>query len=68
MGRVVMSVSKYGINIDYKCKSLYSKYHGRKCKDFGTSVCLKCDLCYAEMKATDVVRLLKGLDKRYHRT
>lgn len=64
MGKLMMAVSKYGININYRCKSLYAKYKGKKCKDYATSVCMKCDLCQAELSAYDANKLLESYGKK----
>ena len=63
MAKIAMSLSRYGINVDYRCKSLYSKYNGKKCKDLGTDICMKCDMCQAEMSAYDATRLLEKFGK-----
>lgn len=63
MAKIMMSISKHGISIDYRCKSLYSKYKGKKCKDLGTDICTKCDFCQAEMSAYDATRLLEKFSK-----
>ena len=47
MSKLIMAAYTHGININYKCKSLYVKYKGRKCKDFASDVCMSCDFCIA---------------------
>lgn len=64
MAKIMMSISKHGISIDYRCKSLFSKYKGKKCRDFGTDVCMKCDMCQAEMPAYDATKLLEAYERR----
>lgn len=63
MAKIMMSISRHGISIDYRCKSLISKYNGKKCKDLGTDICTKCDMCQAEMSAYDATRLLEKFGK-----
>ena len=63
MSKLVMATSKHGINVNYRCKSLYSKYKGKKCKDYGTDICMKCDLCQAEMSAYNATKLLERYGK-----
>ena len=63
MSKLVMAISKHGVSVNYRCKSLYSKYKGKKCKDYGTDICMKCDLCQAEMSAYNATKLLERYDK-----
>lgn len=65
MGKLIMATAKYGISVNYICKSLYAKYKGRKCKDYMTQVCMTCDLCQAEMSGYDANRLLNAYGARY---
>ena len=58
MGKLIMATAKYGISVNYICKSLYAKYKGRKCKDYMTQVCMTCDLCQAEMSGYNANKLL----------
>ena len=58
MSKLIMSAYRRGIPIDYYCKSIRTKYKGRKCKEFGTAECMTCDLCQAVIPASDVNRLL----------
>lgn len=58
MGKLIMATANHGISVNYRCKSLYAKYKGRKCKDYMTQTCMTCDLCQAEMSAYDANKLL----------
>ena len=60
MSKLIMATYTHGININYKCKSLYVKYKGRKCKDFASDACMSCDFCIAQLPAKEVTRLLKN--------
>lgn len=64
MSKLIVALSRYGISVNYRCKSLYAKYKGRKCKDFGTAICMTCKLCQAEMPAADATRLLDSFGRR----
>ena len=66
MGKLIMATAKYGISVNYICKSLYAKYKGRKCKDYMTQTCMTCDLCQAEMSAYDANRLLNVYGVQKH--
>lgn len=66
MGKLIMATAKYGISVNYICKSLYAKYKGRKCKDYMTQVCMTCDLCQAEMSGYDANRLLNVYGAQKH--
>ena len=66
MGKLIMATAKYGISVNYICKSLYAKYKGRKCKDYMTQVCMTCELCQAEMSGYDANRLLNVYGAQKH--
>lgn len=66
MGKLIMATAKYGISVNYICKSLYANYKGRKCKDYMTQVCMTCDLCQAEMSGYDANRLLNVYGAQKH--
>lgn len=64
MSRLIASIASHGIAVSYRCKSIYAKNHGRRCKEIGTDECYKCNLCQAEMKAADATRLLNVYGRR----
>lgn len=68
MARIIASIAKYGISVTYRCKSIYAKYYGRRCKDLGTDECMRCKLCQAEMSAEDATRLLASFGSKVTRS
>lgn len=63
MSKLVMSINRNGVSVNYICKSIYAKSKGKKCEDFGTDACMKCDLCQAEMSAYNATKLINLLNK-----
>ena len=63
----MISISKNGISVTYKCYNLkYSiiPFH-KKCPDYATNKCFTCKYGKAEMSAYDATKLLNLTKKAY---
>lgn len=59
----IISISKCGIGVTYRCVSEWVRYKGKKrCPDKNTDICLTCDFCKAELSARDATKLLNSYE------
>lgn len=59
---MIMSVSRNGISVLYRCYKLPG--YGRKCPDKDTNKCLRCEYSKAEMSGEDATWLLESIPRR----